>query len=57
MKIGDMVILATEEPAGQNVWIITALKSDARGIWIQFKETPGDTWYAGSSYKVVNESW
>lgn len=57
MKVGDMVRLATEEPAGQNVWIIRSLKSDARGIWIQFEETPDDTWYAGKLYEVINESW
>jgi hypothetical protein len=56
MKVGDLVRLEIVEPAIQNVWIIRSLKSDARGIWIQFEETPDDTWYAGSLYKVINES-
>ena len=57
MKVGDMVRLVVAEPAGQSVWIIRSLKSDARGIWLQFLETPDDTWHAGSSYEVINESW
>jgi hypothetical protein len=57
MKVGDMVRLVVAEPAGQSVWIIRSLKSDARGIWLQFLETPDDTWHAGSSYEAINESW
>ena len=56
MKVGDLVKPAVVEPAGQSVWIIRSLKTDARGIWIQFEETPDDTWHAGSLYKVINES-
>ena len=56
MKVGDLVMLATEEQVDQTVWMIRSLKSDARGIWIQFEETPEDTWYAGSLYEVINES-
>ena len=56
MKGGDRVRLAVVELASQNVWIIRSLKTDARGIWVQFEETPDDTWHAGSLYKVINES-
>tara|TARA_R110001592_G_scaffold170253_1_gene407231 strand:+ start:4937 stop:5119 length:183 start_codon:yes stop_codon:yes gene_type:complete len=55
MKVGDMVSLVAANPVGQNIWIIRSLKSDARGFWIQFKDTPDDMWHAASSYKLVSQ--
>ncbi len=56
MKVGDMVILTTDERVGQNVWRIRSLKADHRGTWIQFEETPDDIWYAGNLYRLINAS-
>lgn len=53
MKIGDMVRLAGEQPCIQQVWIIKNIKSDARGIWLQFDETPNDMWYSAKSYEIL----
>lgn len=55
MKVGDTVILKGDHPTIQQAWIIKVIKSDARGLWLQFDETPEDMWYASSSYEVVNE--
>lgn len=55
MKIGDLVRLSGE-PSIQQVWTIVALRSDARGIWVQFEETQSDTWHAANAYSVINES-
>ena len=55
MKVGDLVRLTTE-PSIQQVWIISDLKSDTRGIWLQFNEAPSDTWHSAAYYEVVNES-
>ena len=52
MKVGDLVRLSAE-PSIQQVWIIVALKTDARGVWIQFDETLKDTWHFSSAYEVV----
>lgn len=56
MKVGDLVRLSGDDPSIQQVWRIVNLKSDFRGTWIQFEETPYDTWYSSSSYEVINES-
>lgn len=55
MKVGDLVKLS-DELSTQQVWTVVALKSDARGIWIQFDETPFDTWHCAQHYEVINES-
>ena len=56
MKVGDMVRLSSVQPSIQQVWIIKAIKNDARGLWLQFDETPIDMWYASSPYEVISES-
>lgn len=55
MKIGDLVSLV-DEPSAREAWTIVALRSDSRGIWVQFNETPSDTWHYASHYKVINEN-
>ena len=61
MKIGDLVRISAEPSIQQawitvQVWTIVALKTDARGVWIQLDETSQDIWYASSAYEVINEN-
>lgn len=61
MKIGDLVRLSSDDWSditfftglNQQAWVIVALKSDSKGIWIQFEETSYDTWHSASYYEVV----
>ena len=55
MKAGDLVRLIGNEHSDYQTWTIAALRSDARGIWIQFDETPRDTWHWSIHYEVINE--
>jgi hypothetical protein len=55
MKVGDLV-RQLDELVIQQTWTIVALRSDARGIWVQFDETPHDTWHAANAYEVISES-
>jgi hypothetical protein len=56
MKVGNVVRLAGDQPGIQQVWVIKSIKSDARGLWLQFDETPDDMWYASTPYEVISES-
>jgi hypothetical protein len=56
MKVGDLVRLMGNEHPDYQTWTIAALRSDARGIWIQFDEMPRDTWHWSIHYEVINES-
>jgi hypothetical protein len=55
MRVGDtVVLLAAKEHLSQNILIVRSIKTDARGVWIQFEETPDDTWHAGNMYRAAN---
>ena len=56
MKVGDLVRLSSDEPCIQQVWRVTAIKSDSRGIWFQHEDNPyPDVWHAANYYEVINE--
>ena len=57
MKVGDAVRIVGGDYLPQQVWIVKSVKSDARGIWIQLKDSAEaeDVWHNASYYEVANE--
>lgn len=55
MEVGDTVQLSATTLFIQQVWIIKALRTDAKGVWLQFQETPPDTWHNAAHYEVINK--
>lgn len=58
MKVGDMVRLIDADQSIQQVWMITAIKSNAERLWIQIDGNSrlADVWWLADSYQVINES-
>ena len=58
MKVGDMVRLIDVDQSIQQVWMITAIKSNTKGLWIQIDGNSrlADVWWLADSYEVINES-
>lgn len=60
MKVGDVIRISnqTSPPVIQQVWVVGAIKTDARGVWVQFdnKNYSVDVWHDASFYEVINES-
>jgi|TARA_R110002060_G_scaffold63499_1_gene72772 hypothetical protein len=58
MKVGDLIKVSGEQGALQQVWVIAAIKTDARGVWVQFdnKNYTVTVWHDASFYEVINEN-
>lgn len=57
MKVGDTVRMVGEHTITQ-VWVVTNVKSNSKGLWIQIDDNckVPDVWHASTNYEVINES-
>jgi|TARA_B110000467_G_C18224779_1_gene425173 hypothetical protein len=57
MKVGDVIRVSNQDPPAviQQVWVIAAIKTDHRGVWVQFdnKNYTVDVWHDASFYEVI----
>ena len=62
MMVGNSVRLRTDDThtdhcAIQQVWIVKAVRSDARAVWIQINDSAyaGEVWHNALLYEVIEE--
>ncbi len=60
MRVGDSVRLRTLDLldfAIQQVWIVKAVRSDSRAVWIQVNDPAyaGEVWHNALLYEVIEE--
>ena len=55
MKVGDMVRLTGENVITQ-VWVVTAVRSDSRAIWVQIDDESWveNVWHDSRRFEVVD---
>lgn len=58
MKVGDTVRISDDECSIQQFWVISAIRTDARGFWIQIDDAryEQDVWHDASFFEITHEA-